>query len=63
MELIESKYIVECTLGGEYYAYLADYNQCCAYGETLEEAIYNLKETSDEFFNELNSIYFIEDIS
>ena len=34
MELIESKYIVECTPGGEYYAYLADYNQCCAYGET-----------------------------
>ena len=26
----EANYVVECTPGGEFYAYLLDYHQCCA---------------------------------
>ena len=32
----EANYVVECTPDGEFYAYLLDYHQCGAYGETEE---------------------------
>ena len=46
-------YVVECTPDGTYYAYLLDYHQCCAYGETEEEALDNLA----------RSVYYLEDIA
>ena len=55
--------MVECTSGGEYYAYLLHHEQCCAFGETAEEAVENLEEAAEEFFNEINSVFYIEDIA
>ena len=63
METIGNKYVVECTSGGEYYAYLLNHEQCCAFGETAEEAIENLEEAAEEFFSEINSVFYIEDIA
>lgn len=42
-------YVVECTPDGTYYAYLLDYRQCCAYGETEEEALDNLADVAEDF--------------
>lgn len=56
-------YVIECLPNGEFYAYLLDYHQCCAYGETEEEAIENLQEVSYDFFNEVNSMYSIDDMA
>ena len=42
-------YVVECTPDGTYYAYLLDYHQCCAYGETEEEALDNLADVAEDF--------------
>ena len=53
----EANYVVECTPDGEFYAYLLDYHQCGAYGETEEEAVENLSEVADEFFNEVSLMY------
>ncbi|HIZ04820.1 MAG TPA: hypothetical protein H9818_03055 [Candidatus Phocaeicola gallistercoris] len=39
-----SRYVIEYTPEGIYYAYLLDYKQCCAYGETEEEALDSLYE-------------------
>lgn len=63
METIGNSYKVECTSGGEYYAYLLYHEQCFAFGETAEEAIENLEEAAQEFFNEINSVFYIEDIA
>ena len=63
MEMNEgNNYVVECTPTGEYYAYLLNYHQCCAYGETEEEALENLYEVADDFFNEVSSMYSIEEM-
>lgn len=59
----EANYVVECTLDGEFYAYLLDYHQCCAYGETEEEAVENLSEVADEFFNEVSLMYRIDEMA
>ena len=56
-------YVIECLPDGEFYAYLLDYHQCCAYGETEEEAIENLQEVSCDFFNEVNSMYSIDEMA
>lgn len=56
-------YVIECLPDGEFYAYLLDYHQCCAYGETEEEAIENLQEVSYDFFNEVNSMYTIDEMA
>ena len=56
-------YVIECLPDGEFYAYLLDYHQCCAYGETEEEAIENLQEVSYDFFNEVNSMYSIDEMA
>ena len=56
-------YVIECLPNGEFYAYLLDYHQCCAYGETEEEAIENLQEVSYDFFNEVNSMYSIDEMA
>ena len=34
MEVISSKYVVECLPDGEYYAYLLNYSQCSAFGDS-----------------------------
>ncbi|WP_286031488.1 type II toxin-antitoxin system HicB family antitoxin [Phocaeicola coprophilus] len=59
----EANYVVECTPNGEFYAYLLDYHQCCAYGETEEEAVENLSEVADEFFNEVSLMYRIDEMA
>ena len=59
----EANYVVECTPDGEFYAYLQDYHQCCAYVETEEEAVENLSEVSDEFFNEVSLMYRIDEMA
>ena len=58
----EANYVVECTPDGEFYAYLLDYHQCCAYGET-EEAVKTLSEVADEFFNEVSLMYKIDEMA
>ena len=59
----EANYVAECTPDGEFYAYLLDYHQCCAYGETEEEAVENLSEVADEFFNEVSLMYRIDEMA
>lgn len=63
MELKRNEYHIECTPGGEYYAFLTDYHQCCTYGETAEEALETLSDLADEFFNEVNEIYRVEEFA
>ena len=59
----EVNYVIESLPNGEFYAYLLDYHQCCAYGETENEAIENLQEISHDFFNEISSVFSIEDMA
>ena len=56
-------YVWECTADGGYYAYLSDYDQCCAYGETEDDALENLQDVADEYFKEIALLYTIEDVS
>ncbi len=56
-------YVLECTADGSYYAYLSDYDQCCAYGETEDDALENLRDVADEYFREIALLYTIEDVS
>lgn len=63
METVSDKYVVECTPDGEYHAYLSNHEQCFAYGETEEEALENLKTAAEEFYNEFNSIFYMEDMA
>lgn len=56
-------YVLECTADGGYYAYLSDYDQCCAYGETEDDALENLRDVADEYFREIALLYTIEDVS
>ena len=59
----EVNYVIESLPNGEFYAYLLDYHQCCAYGETENEAIENLQEISHDFFNEISSVFSIEEMA
>lgn len=59
----EVNYVIESLPNGEFYAYLLDYNQCCAYGETENEAIENLQDISYDFFNEISSVFTLEDMA
>lgn len=63
MEIFGDQYAVGCTTSGEYYAYLLSHEQCCAYGESAEEALANLQVVADEYFDEVYAIYRIEDIA
>ncbi len=63
MEIFGDQYAVGCTSNGEYFAYLLSHEQCCAYGESAEEALANLQVVADEYFDEVYAIYGIEDIS
>ena len=63
MELKSNEYYMECTPDGEYCAFLIDYHQCCAYGETAEEALETLSDIADEFFSEVKDIYLIEEFA
>lgn len=56
-------YVLECTSDGAYCAYLSDYPQCCAYGETEEEALENLTDATEDFWGEVNSVYCLENIA
>ena len=51
MNIISGKYAVSCTPEGSYYAYSLMHEQCCAYGESEEEALENL-ETINELYQE-----------
>ena len=59
----EVNYVIESLPNGEFYAYLLDYHQCCAYGETENEAIENLQDISHDFFNEISSVFTLEDMA
>lgn len=59
----EINYVIESLPNGEFYAYLLEYNQCCAYGETENGAIENLREISYDFFSEINSVFAIDDMA
>lgn len=59
----EVNYVIESLPNGEFYAYLLDYNQCCAYGETENETIENLQDISHDFFNEISSVFTLEDMA
>lgn len=59
----EVNYVIESLPNGEFYAYLLDYNQCCAYAETENEALENLQEISHDFFNEISSVFTLEDMA
>lgn len=48
MEVVNGKYMVECTPSGDYYGYLMGYDQCCAYGETVEDVIKGDKTKCDK---------------
>lgn len=63
MELKSNEYQIECTPGGEYYAFLTDYRHCCTYGETAEEALESLSDIADEFFGEVNEVYLAEEFA
>lgn len=63
MEIISGKYVVECTATGDYYAYLLDHEQCCAYGETVEDAIEKVESMEEDFFREVSSMYEPEEMA
>lgn len=63
MEIINGKYMVECTASGDYYAYLLGHDQCCAYGETVEDAIERVDSMAEDFFYEMSALYQLEDIA
>lgn len=64
MDIMEScNYVLEVTSDGVYCAYLSDYPQCCAYGETEEEALENLTDATEDFLGEVNSVYYLENIA
>ena len=48
MNIISGKYAVSCTPEGSYYAYSLMHEQCCAYGESEEEALENLETMESE---------------
>ena len=56
-------YVLECTADGGFYAYLSGYEQCCAYGETEDDALANLQDVAEEYFNEIALLYRIDDAS
>ena len=41
-------YVLECTADGGDYAYLSGYVQCCAYGDTEDDALANLTDVAGE---------------
>lgn len=57
MDIIAGKYAISCTPEGSYYAYVLNHEQCCAYGESEEEALENLEIMEEEFLNEVNELY------
>lgn len=63
MQLNINEYHIESTPGGEFCAYLVDYHQCWAYGETPEEALDALSDVADEFFGEVDAIYQVEEFA
>lgn len=57
MNIISGKYAVSCTPEGSYYAYSLMHEQCCAYGESEEEALENLETMESEFLEGINELY------
>ncbi len=57
MDIIAGKYTIGCTPEGNYYAYLLTHEQCCAYGESEEEALENLEVMEEEYLEEINELY------
>lgn len=58
MKLNMTDYVLERTSDGGYYAWLTVNMQCNAYGDSPEEAVWNLQETIDEMINEM---YMVEE--
>lgn len=63
MEVVNGKYMVECTPSGDYYGYLMGYDQCCAYGETVEDVIERVESMAEDFFCEISAVYELDDIA
>ena len=63
MNITTNNYVIECTVDNNYYAYILGHEQCFAIGETEEEALENLKIAEEEYLNEINAIYQIDDIA
>lgn len=57
MDIIAGKYAIGCTPESNYYAYLLTHEQCCAYGESEEEALENLEVMEEEYLEEINELY------
>lgn len=57
MNIIDGRYAISCTPEGSYFAFLLKHEQCCAYGESEEEAIENLQAMEEEFWDEINGLY------
>ncbi|WP_455587444.1 type II toxin-antitoxin system HicB family antitoxin [Bacteroides sp.] len=58
MKLKKTDYVLECTSDGGYYAWLTVNMQCNAYGDSPEEAVYNLQQTIEELLDEM---YLVEE--
>lgn len=58
MKLKKEDYVLEHTTDGGYYAYLTCNMQCCAYGDTPDEALEYLQEGINEYVSDM---YLIED--
>ena len=58
METIRKKFVIEATPTGEYFAYLADHKQCCAYGETPYEALEGVEVQAEEIYGEVYSLFY-----
>ena len=61
MDIIAGKYAISYTPEGNYYAYLLTHEQCCAYGESEEEALENLEVMEEEFLEEIIEFFGIHD--
>lgn len=58
MNMNNHDYVVEAATGGGFYAYLINNLLCSAYGETAEEACYNLEQLVEDFVSDM---YMVEE--
>ena len=58
MKLEQQDYRLEAAAEGGFCAYLSYNSQCCAYGETPDEAVYNLQNMIDEY---TDCMYLVEE--
>ncbi len=58
MDMNNNDYTVEAAAGGGFYAYFINNLLCSAYGETAEEARYNLEQLVEDFVSDM---YMVEE--